>query len=117
MTDETSNLKDFPDLTVFRSELYEGFSERKPFSVGKHSTCSSPLQSDGFEEESYDDEVRKQSGEPDYLARGVQSLSAEWSALIGPDPSRYCALIGWTLLCWHQGLCMLSGFHAQKESI
>ena len=30
---------------------------------------------------------------------------AEWSTLIGPDPSRYCALIGWTLLCWCQGLC------------
>ena len=27
----------------------------------------------------------------------------EWSTLIGPDPSRYCALIGGTLLC----LCLL----------
>ena len=23
----------------------------------------------------------------------------EWSPLIGPDPSKYCALIGWTFLC------------------
>ena len=32
-------------------------------------------------------------------------LMAEWSTLIGRDPSRYCALIGIALLCWHQGLC------------
>ena len=38
------------------------------------STCSSTLQSDGFEEESDDDEVGKESGEPDDLARGVESL-------------------------------------------
>ena len=38
------------------------------------STCSSTLQSDGFEEESDDDEVGKESCEPDDLARGVQSL-------------------------------------------
>ena len=25
----------------------------------------------------------------------VQTFSAEWSTLIGPDPSRHCALIGW----------------------
>ena len=66
---------------------------------------------------------------------------SEWSTLIGPDPSRYCALIGpdpsrysvlicGTLLRWFHGLChnntpclsvrcygMISGFHAQKESI
>ena len=30
-------------------------------------TCSSPFQCDGFEEQSYDDEVRKQSREPNYL--------------------------------------------------
>ena len=31
-------------------------------------------------------------------------FSPDWSTLIGPDPSRYCALIGGTLLCWRQGL-------------
>ena len=36
--------------------------------------CPSTLQGDGFEEESYDDEVGEQSREPDYLARGVESL-------------------------------------------
>ena len=62
----------------------------------------------------------------------------EWSTLIDQDQSRYCALIGWTLLCWCQGIChnntlqglqngpfcllvccygMISGFHARKESI
>ena len=30
---------------------------------------------------------------------------AEWSTLIGRDPMRYSVLIGWTLLCWRQGLC------------
>ena len=29
---------------------------------------------------------------------------AECCTLIGPDPSRYCALIGGTALCWCQGL-------------
>ena len=28
----------------------------------------------------------------------VPGLSAEWSTLIGPDPSRYCVLIGSTYL-------------------
>ena len=40
----------------------------------KHFTCSSALQGDGFEEESYDDKVGKQSCEPNYLAGGVQAL-------------------------------------------
>ena len=31
---------------------------------------------------------------------------AECSTLIGPDPSRYWALIGWTLLCCCQGLSL-----------
>ena len=35
----------------------------------------------------------------------VSPLVPEWSTLIGPDPSRYSALIGGTLLCWCQGLC------------
>ena len=29
----------------------------------------------------------------------VPFIQSEWSTLIGPDPSRYCALIGGTLLC------------------
>ena len=32
-------------------------------------------------------------------------FEAEWNTLIGRDPSRYCALIASTLICWHQGLC------------
>ena len=30
----------------------------------------------------------------------------EWSTLIGPDLSRYCSLIGGTLTCWLQSLCL-----------
>ena len=26
---------------------------------------------------------------------GAKTVEGEWSTLIGPDPSRYCALIGW----------------------
>ena len=33
------------------------------------------------------------------------SKPGQSSSLIGPDTSRYCVLIGGTLLCWHQGLC------------
>ena len=35
----------------------------------------------------------------------MDDSQAEWSTLIGPDLSRYSALIGGTLLCWRQGLC------------
>ena len=51
-----------------------------------------------------------QPGHRAHIATGQQALqseavfseeqSAEWSTLICPDPSRYCALIGRTLLCW-----------------
>ena len=37
-------------------------------------TGSGSLQGDGFEEESYDDEVGKECCEPNYLARGVEAL-------------------------------------------
>ena len=42
---------------------------------------------------------------PDGRLQTVKYQVAEWSSLIGPDPSRYCALIGGTLLCWRQVLC------------
>ena len=35
----------------------------------------------------------------------VPGIQAEWTTLIGPDPSRYCPLIGGTLICWCQGQC------------
>ena len=35
----------------------------------------------------------------------LSAVMSDWSTLIGPDPSRYCALIGGTLLFWCQGLC------------
>ena len=47
---------------------------KKHFSCGKQSTCSSTLEGDGFEEESYNDEVGKESCEPNNLAGGVESL-------------------------------------------
>ena len=38
-------------------------------------TGSGSLQGDGFEEESYDDEVGKECCEPNYLAGGVEALN------------------------------------------
>ena len=37
----------------------------------------------------------------------AQFYQVEWSTLIGLDPSRSCAPIGGTLLCWRQGLHMI----------
>ena len=39
------------------------------------------------------------------VCNNFPDCEAEWSTLIGPDQSRYCALIGDTLLCWRQSLC------------
>ena len=41
------------------------------------------------------------------LGLGCLLIGPEWSTLIGPDPSRYCALIG----CWRQSEQFLA-FHS-----
>ena len=57
-----------------------------------------------YEEQTEDRETPEHTSSPVKVGRNVQELfeglGSEWSTLIGPDPSRYCALIGGNLLCW-----------------